>query len=175
MGATRRLNHYAASTGWQPLFIVASIGAIIILCGVGFQLLQLYVSIKNRNKEKRGAKDPWNGRTLEWSISSPPPFYNFAHEPEVHEKDAWWELKHNKDQKVKPYESIHMPTNSSLPVFIGIISFIGGFALVWHMFWLAGVSVLGILVCLIIRLSDRHTEFTVEAKEIEKIEREAVQ
>lgn len=174
MGATRRLNHYAASTGWQPLFIVASIGAFMILVGVGFQVLQLLVSIKNRNKEKKGVADPWNGRTLEWAIPSPAPFYNFAHEPQVHERDAWWAEKHRKEEKkLKPYEDIHMPKNSNLPCFIGIISCIGGFALVWHIFWLAALSILGVLACLIIRLMDRHTEYNVPAVQVEQIEKEA--
>ena len=101
MGASRRLNHYEASTGWQPLFIVASIGALLILCGVICQALQLYVSIKNRDKNRDKTGDPWNGRTLEWSTTSPPPFYNFAFVPEVHGRDAFWDMKYSKKKLSK--------------------------------------------------------------------------
>lgn len=172
MGATRRLNHYAASTGWQPLFIVASCGALLIAAGVGFQLLQLYVSIKNRDKVKRGARDPWNGRTLEWHTASPPAFYNFAVEPEVHDKDGFWEMKKTglDKEKSKKLESIHMPKNTSLACLIGIFSFIGGFALVWYMFWLAALMTGAILVCLMVRLAQKHTEFDVSAEELKAIE-----
>lgn len=172
MGATRRLDHYEASTGWQPLFIAATIGAFLILIGVIFQVMQLYVSIKKRKIYKDKTGDPWDGRTLEWSTSSPPPFYNFAHIPQVHSRDAFWSMKHSKISPLdsRPYEDIHMPTNTAVGFSIGILSFIGGFALVWHIFWLAGISVLGILVCLIHRLGNKHPHEFVKAEEIEKIE-----
>ena len=115
MGATRRLNHYNVPE-WQPLFIVATIGAFLILCGVIFQALQLVVSIKQRKKNLDTTGDPWDGRTLEWSLPSPPPFYNYAHIPEVHEKDAFWEQKMAKKgaSTPLPYEDIHMPSNTPI-------------------------------------------------------------
>lgn len=172
MGATRRLNHYEASMGWHPLFLVAAVGAIMIFIGVCFQLLQLYVSIKHR-KENRVKGDPWNGRTLEWSTTSPPPFYNFAFTPEVHERDAYWAMKHAKktgEEKKRPYEDIHMPKDTSIGFFVGVFSFFAGFALIFHIFWLANISCLAIVVCLIIRVFQKHTEYYVKAEEVEKIE-----
>lgn len=172
MGASRRLNHYEASTGWQPLFIVASIGALLILCGVICQALQLYVSIKNRDKNRDKTGDPWNGRTLEWSTTSPPPFYNFAFVPEVHGRDAFWDMKYSKKETIKKraFEAIHMPRNTGMGFYIGALSFLLGFALVWHIFWLAGITTLGIIACLVIRLCDKDTEYYVPAEEVEKIE-----
>lgn len=171
MGATRRMNHYAASTGWQPLMIVTLIGALLILVGVGFQALQLYVSIKNR-EENRVKKDPWNGRTLEWSTTSPPPFYNFAITPEVHSRDAYWAMKNSKEKNDKKphYAPIHMPKNTSIGFFIGMFAFIAGFALVFHMFVFAALSVAAILICLFIRFYQKETDYYVEVAEIEKIE-----
>jgi cytochrome o ubiquinol oxidase subunit I len=171
MGATRRLNHFDVME-WQPLFLVAAFGAIIIFCGVGLQLLQLYVSIKNRKDNMDTTGDPWNARTLEWSTSSPPPFYNFAHSPEVHGIDAFWEMKHsNKSEGTKPpYENIHMPTNTSLGFYIGVLSFVFGFAMIWYMFWLAIICSVGMVACVIIRLYQTDTEFEVTAKEIQEIE-----
>jgi len=172
MGATRRLNHYEASTGWHPLFVTAAIGALIILAGVIFQVLQIYVSIKKRKEYKDTTGDPWNGRTLEWSTTSPPPFYNFAFIPEVHGRDAFWSMKHAKETpENRPYEDIHMPTNTGIGFYIGVLSCIGGFAIVWHIFWMAGLCVLGIIASLIIRLGNKHPHYYVKAEEVERIEK----
>ena len=101
MGATRRLDHYEASTGWHPLFVVAGIGAVIILCGAAIQFFGLFKSITNRkqNWDHTGG-DPWNGRTLEWSIPSPPPIYNFAIIPTVDQLDPLWAIKRGDAPKV---------------------------------------------------------------------------
>lgn len=171
MGATRRLNHYDASTGWQPMFIVACVGAFLVLCGIGFQFLQLYVSFKHRKKNRDTTGDPWNGRTLEWSISSPPPFYNFAIEPEVHALDGFWAMKHSKTIPEEPhYKKIHMPKNTPTGFYIGVLSFLFGFGMVWYMFWLAALSAVGMIVCLIFRLAEKHTDYDVTPEEIRKIE-----
>lgn len=172
MGATRRLNHYEASTGWQPLFVTAAIGALVIAVGVFFQVLQLYKSIKHRKENRDTTGDPWDGRTLEWSISSPPPFYNFAHTPEVHGRDAFWDMKYSKRKPLenRPYEDIHMPTNTGIGFYIGVLSCIGGFAFVWHIFWLAGLCVLGMIVSLMFRLGNKHPHYYVKAEEVERIE-----
>src|SRR3990167_908939 len=92
MGATRRLDHYDASMGWQGLFIVAGIGAFLILLGVLCQIVQFAVSIKNREKTRVG-NDPWDARTLEWSVPSPAPVYNFVRIPDVADQDAFWAVK----------------------------------------------------------------------------------
>lgn len=170
MGASRRLDHYEASTGWQPLFIVAAIGVTIIICGIGFQILQILISIKQRKQNRDLTGDPWNGRTLEWSTSSPPPFYNFAILPEVHERDAFWSMKHTKATEKPHYKDIHMPKNTPMGLFIGGFSFILGFALIWHMVWLGIIGLLGIIACIVIRMSDDDTDYYVLAAEIEEIE-----
>lgn len=172
MGATRRLNHYDASTGWQSLFIIAGVGALLVLCGVGFQILQLYVSIKESKKNRDKTGDPWNGRTLEWSTPSPPPFYNFAVILEVHQRDPFWAMKRSKKSKPAKihYHSIHMPQNTPAGFYIGFLSFIFGFALVWYMFWLAALSALAMIGCVIARLFEKNTDYTVPVKEVEKIE-----
>lgn len=175
MGATRRLDHYAAETGWNPLFIVATLGALLIFAGVLCQVMQLYVSIKKREQYRDKTGDPWDGRTLEWSISSPPPFYNFAHIPHVDERDAFWAMKRSKVAPEKRYENFHMPTKSSLGFIIGVLSFIGGFCLVWHIFWLAALCLLGIIASLIIRLANKHTHYEVGAQEVEQIEKKELE
>jgi cytochrome o ubiquinol oxidase subunit I len=172
MGATRRLDHYEAGTGWQPLFIVAAFGVCIILLGAFFQVLQLIVSYKERKQNMDTTGDPWNGRTLEWSTVSPPPLYNFAVIPEAETRDAFWTLKNARKGAKPPYEEIHMPKNSPYGVFVGALSFLCSFALIWYIWWLAIVSFIGIIVCLILRVSETHTEFTLTAEEVAIVEAE---
>ncbi|MGB7977956.1 MAG: cytochrome o ubiquinol oxidase subunit I [Chlamydiales bacterium] len=171
MGATRRLSHYDALPGWQPLFIVAAFGALLILTGVGFQLLQILVSIKERDKNRDLTGDPWNGRTLEWSTASPPPFYNFAEIPEVRGRDPFWEMKQQKPP-APHYEDIYLPKNTPIGLYIGAFSFIAGFALVWHILWLAAAAVFGIIASMILRLLEKETEICIPAAVIQQMETE---
>lgn len=171
MGATRRLDHYDASTGWQGLFIISVIGFLIISSGAIMQVIQIVVSIRQRNKNLDITGDPWNGRTLEWATSSPPPFYNFAKIPEVTSRDAFWEMKKNgTHNKTHVYEDIEMPKNTALGLYISGFALVFGFAMVWHIFWLAILCVVGGVVCMIIRTFDNETEYVVPAAEIERIE-----
>ncbi len=169
MGVTRRLDHFDVM-GWQPLFLVASIGAFMIAIGFALQCWQIYVSFRDRNQNRVG-NDPWNARTLEWATHSPPPFYNFAQIPEVHERDAFWAMKHSKEPKEKiVYHDIHLPKNTSMGFWIGASSFLFGFGLVWYMYWLAAFSFFVIIACVIARLYNKNIDYYVKAAEIEKIE-----
>jgi cytochrome o ubiquinol oxidase subunit 1 len=172
MGATRRLDHYDASMGWQGLFIVAAVGAATIFAGVGFQILQLVYSIWKRNDNRDLTGDPWNGRTLEWSTTSPAPEYNFAVIPEVTGRDAFWTAKHKK--AVTPeYEDIHLPNNSGFPVIIAALAFMGGFGVVWHIWWLAIAGLFGIILCVIIRTTSGEHEHKLTAAKVAQLEGEA--
>lgn len=175
MGATRRLDHYDPSMGWQGLFIVAGVGVVFIGLGILFQLLQLFVSYRQRHENRDTTGDPWGGRTLEWSIPSPAPIYNFAHIPEVTTRDAFWESKqHKSTKKHLPFVPIALPKNSSIGVIVAGISFALGFGIVWHMFWLAALAVLAIIALIIKRTwSDEDDEVILSAAEVEKIESEA--
>lgn len=176
MGATRRLDHYDPSTGWFPLFVVAAIGFLLISAGVFFQLLQIWVSIKERKRNRDTTGDPWDGRTLEWTTFSPPPIYNFAIIPHVHDRDPFWVEKHSQSaHKGKPhYEDIAMPRNSSLGFFIGVFSGAFGFGIIWYMWWLAAAGFLGMLICLILRGFDTDTEYTITAAEVARMEADQV-
>lgn len=161
MGATRRLDHYDASLGWQGLFIVAGIGVGIIMLGVGLQVLQVVVSIINRNKNLDTTGDPWGGRTLEWSVPSPAPSYNFAIEPVVTERDAFW---HQKETGLKPkntFEPFYLPKNSPYGLAIAFAAFLVCFALIWHIWWLVFIGLTGALVLLLIRFSDEEPEYLI--------------
>jgi len=172
MGATRRLDHYDASTGWHPLFILAGIGAVIIFIGASIQFFGLFWSIYHRkqNWDHTGG-DPWNGRTLEWSIPSPPPIYNFAIIPTVDQIDPFWALKKGQAPISKEgYEDIHLPKNTPIALFLGILTLVFGFAMTWHIFWLAILSFIGVITCLIVRLSGEDEHELISAAQVKEIE-----
>ncbi|HEY5549638.1 MAG TPA: cbb3-type cytochrome c oxidase subunit I, partial [Candidatus Saccharimonadales bacterium] len=171
MGATRRLDSYDASLGWQPLFIVAGLGVVAIGAGIAIQALQLYVSLKQRKANLDTTGDPWNGRTLEWSTASPPPFYNFAHIPLAAERDAFWAAKQSRQAKLRlPYQPIHIPKNTPLALIISGFAFAAGFAIVWHIYWLALLSFLAIVGCLVLRSLGERNEYTLPAADVAKVE-----
>ena len=178
LGMTRRTFHYDASTGFQPFLIVAAIGAGIIALGVVFQILQIIVSVKNKNKPgyRDVTGDPWDGRTLEWATSSPPAFYNFARIPVVRTIDAFWDQKENgldieSEPKSQPiYEDIHMPKDTAVGFVMSMFAFVFSFAMVWHIWWLAIVGILGSVGSLIFRSFDYNTDYYVKASEVEATE-----
>lgn len=176
MGATRRLDHYEES-GWQVLFIVAGFGVMIIGLGVALQLLQLGVSIWRRKKNIDTTGDPWNGRTLEWSVPSPAPFYNFATQPQASERDPFWISKQERAKSgisERPvYKDIRLPRNSGLGFVIAAFAFLVGFGLIWHIWWLAVLGILGVVGTVIYRTMGEDNEYTVTAKELEQLDKAA--
>ncbi|MDB5162412.1 MAG: cytochrome ubiquinol oxidase subunit [Candidatus Saccharibacteria bacterium] len=170
MGATRRLDHYDPSLGWQGLFIVAGIGVMLICVGVFFQLLQIVYSVIKR-KENPAGSDPWDARTLEWATNSPPAEYVFATIPTVTTRDAFWEMKQTKKKPTEPeYEDIWLPKNSGAGIIIGLFVLIFSGAIVWHMWWLAVLGLLGAIVTTIIKLSDDEPDYKLTAAKIAKHE-----
>lgn len=175
MGATRRLDHYDASLGWQPLFIVAAVGVAIICAGAFFQILQLVVSILQRNARRDLTGDPWNGRTLEWATASPTQEYNFAILPEVAERDQFWAMK-QAGQDIPPagsikYRDIHVPKNTPHAIIIAGFAFAAGFGFIWHIWWLVIASLIGLLVTTFVHtLSDDDGERIIPASEVEATE-----
>ncbi|MBA3602820.1 MAG: cbb3-type cytochrome c oxidase subunit I [Parachlamydiaceae bacterium] len=171
MGATRRLDHYDSSTGFQPLFITSTIGFFIICWGVVVQMQQLYVSIRDRNENLDTTGDPWNGRTLEWSTPSPPPFYNFPVIPTITSDEPFWDMKKLGVQQDKNYKDFHLPVNTGMGIYISLFCFIMSFALVWQIVWLAIFGLVGAIICVIIISFDEHREYVLTAKEVAQIEK----
>src|ERR1700735_536908 len=169
-GMARRLQHID-DVSWWPLLIVAELGAIVILIALVCMAAQLYVSIRTRNS-RRVSGDPWNGRTLEWATSSPPPPYNFAVLPRVTTIDAFWEMKRWGGSSVEPtYESIETPRNTPTGFLVAFFAVLGGFSLIWHIFWLAIISLLTILPTAMVFGWSENREREIPATEVARMER----
>ncbi|MCH5050716.1 cytochrome o ubiquinol oxidase subunit I [Pectobacterium aquaticum] len=171
MGMTRRLSQQI-NPEFHALLVVASIGAALIGMGVLCQVMQFYVSIRDRNQNRDLTGDPWGGRTLEWATSSPAPFYNFAIVPHINDRDAFWEAKEKGEAYKRPasYEEIHMPKNTGAGVIISAFSLVFGFAMIWHIWWLAIVGFAGMIVTWIVHSFNEDVDYYVPVKEIEQIE-----
>ncbi|MFJ4347198.1 cytochrome o ubiquinol oxidase subunit I [Pseudomonas sp. NPDC089401] len=173
MGMTRRLNH-SDNPLWEPYLYVAVAGAVLILFGIACQLIQIVVSIRDREQNLDVTGDPWGGRTLEWSTSSPPPFYNFAHMPEKVGLDCWNEAKEAGVAYKVPgkYEAIHMPNNTATGLFMGMFLTVFGFAFIWHIWWLVGASLLATIAVFVRHAARDDQGYMVPAEEVARIEGE---
>jgi cytochrome o ubiquinol oxidase subunit I len=171
-GMTRRMQHYA-DPSWQPWLIAAEIGAIVILCGIIATIAQLVVSIRTRESRRDRTGDPWDGRTLEWSTRSPPPEYNFARMPQVESIDAFWRMKQQGPiVAAAHYQPIEVPANSANGFVTAFFAVLTGFALIWHIWWLAITG----LVCALLTLFAfgwiERSERKISGEELARAERE---
>ncbi|WOC15906.1 Cytochrome bo(3) ubiquinol oxidase subunit 1 [Pseudochrobactrum sp. MP213Fo] len=171
MGMTRRINH-TENPEWQIYLVVAAIGAAIILLGIVCQVLQILVSIRNREQLRDNNGDTWeNGRTLEWALSSPAPFYNFSETPVIQDVDAYWDMKkRGVARRTENFKPIHMPRNTGTGFIIGMVSVVLGFACVWHIWWLAITAGLAIIAISIIHSFNNNRDYYVTAEEVKRIE-----
>lgn len=172
-GMTRRTYTYDFDMGWGPLNLVSTVGGFLMGIGFIFQVWQIAHSIKFREPDVSG--DPWDGRTLEWSIPSPAPIYNFAVLPEVSEADAWWEQKQKQSLSAKQpakivYEPIHMPKNSSIPFIMSALWFFAGFGFVFNWMWLTIPALIGVAISMIARSFSYDTDYYIPVDEVKRTE-----
>ncbi|MDR3015562.1 cytochrome o ubiquinol oxidase subunit I [Delftia acidovorans] len=166
MGVTRRANHFE-DPSLQIWFIIAACGAGLVALGIGSFLMQLVVSYFKRDQLRDVTGDPWEGRTLEWATSSPPPQYNFAFTPVVHEIDAWWDMKkHGYQRPLTGFKPVHMPSNTGAGVVIAALSTVFGFAMIWHMWPLAIASFAATVLASIIHTFNYKRDYYIPAAEV---------
>ncbi|KTR06944.1 cytochrome o ubiquinol oxidase subunit I [Aureimonas ureilytica] len=166
MGVTRRLRVFD-DPSLQIWFIIAAIGAGLIAIGIASFLMQIFVSIRNREKLVDVDGDPWGGRTLEWATSSPPPSYNFAFSPMIHDGDAWWQMKQRGyERPLEGFKPIHMPNNTEAGVVIAALSVVFGFAMIWYIWWLAVFSFIGIVGYSIYHTFNYDKSFYIPVSEV---------
>ncbi|MCR6662629.1 MAG: cytochrome o ubiquinol oxidase subunit I [Luteimonas sp.] len=170
MGVTRRVSHFE-DMSIQIWFQIAAFGAFLVAIGIAAFLFCIYISFRRREQLRDVSGDPWDGRTLEWSTSSPPPDYNFAFTPVVHDNDAWSDMKQRGFQRPDSgFVPIHMPRNTGAGVILSVLSTICGFALIWHVWWLAGVSLLATIVYAIWHSFDRDRDYYIPAEQVAETE-----
>jgi cytochrome o ubiquinol oxidase subunit 1 len=170
MGVTRRISHFE-DPSLQIWFQIAALGAVLIALGIASMIIQFVVSYIRRDSLRDTTGDPWDGRTLEWSTASPPPAYNFAFTPVVHDIDAWWDMKkHGYVRPTTGFIPIHMPSNTAAGVTIAAICTVCGFALIWHMWLLAIVAFAGIVGAAIVHSFNYKRDFHIPADEVRRTE-----
>ncbi|MYN45852.1 cytochrome o ubiquinol oxidase subunit I [Pseudoduganella sp. FT93W] len=170
MGVTRRMSHFE-DPSLRIWFIIAALGAALIAVGVAAMLIQFFVSFLRRKELADVTGDPWGGRTLEWSTSSPPPDYNFAFTPRVHDNDAWADMKKaGYTRPLKDFLAIHMPKNTGAGFIISAISFVVGFCLIWQMWLLAVVSFVALVVAVIVHTFNYKRDYYIPADQVTRTE-----
>ena len=175
MGMTRRLQHYDVPE-WRPWLLVAGFGALLVLAGIACQIIQLYVSIRDRESLRDWVGDPWDGRSLEWATSSPPPDFNFAVLPQVEEEEAYWSQKQaaarREGLRAEPdYVDIEMPRNSPTGFVCAFLATVMGFALIWHIWWLVVVAFVGAYATFVVFAWRDHDEHTIPREVVARIDR----
>jgi cytochrome o ubiquinol oxidase subunit 1 len=170
MGTTRRVRHFD-DPSLQIWFVIAAIGAVIILVGILGFVMSIVMGFVRREQLIDTTGDPWGGRTLEWSTSSPPPAYNFAFTPQIHDLDAWYDMKdRGAERPVTGFHAIHMPRNTGAGVILSGLALTLGFAMVWYMWWLAALSAAGLLVYAIAHTFNYNRDYFIPAEEVARTE-----
>lgn len=155
---------------FAPYLIVAMIGACLIAFGIFSIIMQLIVSTRHRDALRDATGDPWDGRTLEWSTSSPPPEFNFARLPIVEGRDPFAAAKRSgKGLRYAPASPIEAPNSTPDGFFIGIAAFLFGFGMVWHMWWLAVLAMLAVVAVVIRRSFVDIDEHAIPQSDVERI------
>ncbi|MES2037849.1 MAG: cytochrome o ubiquinol oxidase subunit I [Pseudomonadota bacterium] len=172
MGITRRLSHFE-DPSLQIWFQVAAFGAVLIAIGIASFIIQLYVSYKRRASLRDFTGDPWGGRTLEWSTSSPPAPYNFAFTPKVYDNDAWADMKSNQyNRPTDGFVPIHMPKNTGAGFIIALLSAVCGFALIWQMWLLAGLGFVAMMAAIIVHTFNYKRDYYIPVADVIRTEDE---
>jgi len=174
MGMTRRLQHYDV-VSWQPWLLVAAAGVAVIFAGVVCQIMQLVVSIRAREEHRDVTGDPWNGRTLEWSTASPPPAWNYAVLPRVAGLDAFWgqkaRAKQGQPTQAREYAPIEVPKNTPTGFVNAFFAVVTGFALIWHIWWMAALGAFGAFVTFLAFAFREQEEVEIQAETIAQFDR----
>ncbi|CCE00051.1 cytochrome o ubiquinol oxidase subunit I [Bradyrhizobium sp. STM 3809] len=179
LGMTRRMQHYDVAE-WRPWLAAATFGTALLAIGVILQILQLAFSIRDRELLRDTTGDPWDGRSLEWATSSPPPVFNFAVLPNVTGQDAYWQIKENaKSQQLhvrdKDYQDIELPKNSPTGFVCAFFATVMGFALIWHIWWMVALGAIGAFATFVVFAWRDHDEYVIPAAEVARIDRQMIQ
>jgi cytochrome o ubiquinol oxidase subunit 1 len=174
-GMTRRLQHYDQPQ-WHPWLLVSMVGALLIFCGIALQVTQLIVSIRSRQRRADSTGDLWDGRSLEWATSSPPPLFNFAVMPNVKSDEPYWDTKMKARERATlgaepAYQPIEVPRNSATGFVTAFFAVVVGFALIWHIWWLAGLGLAGAFATFVAFAWRDRAEEAIPGEEVARLDR----
>jgi cytochrome o ubiquinol oxidase subunit 1 len=175
MGMTRRMQHYDVPE-WHPWIILAGLGMVVVFCGAACQIIQLVVSIRQRDGLRDLTGDPWDGRSLEWATPSPPPAFNFPVLPQVDGEEAYWTIKQRAREQARlrdepDYGPVEMPRNSPTGFICAFFATVMGFALIWHIWWLVIVGMVGAWATFVVFAWRDIDEYVIPAAEVARIDR----
>jgi cytochrome o ubiquinol oxidase subunit 1 len=175
LGMTRRMQHYDVPE-WRPWVLAAGIGMVAVVAGVICQAIQLFVSVKRRSELRDETGDPWDGRSMEWATSSPPPAFNFAVLPQVKGEEAYWAIKQRAREQARlrdepDYELIEMPRNSPTGFVCAFFATLMGFALIWHIWWMVALGLVGAWATFVVFAWRDVPDFIIPATEVARIDR----
>jgi cytochrome o ubiquinol oxidase subunit I len=172
-GMTRRLQRIEVSE-WQPFLVVMVAGVAVMMAGVAAQVIQLVVSIRRRQSLRDETGDPWEGRSLEWSTASPPPPYNFAVLPDVRDEQPYWTIKQRAERQQAEgpptYEPIEMPRHSPTGFVTAFFATAIGFALIWHIWWLAITGLVGAYTTFVAFAWRDRADDEISAEDVERLD-----
>jgi len=149
-GMPRRIYTYGEEFGWGLLNSLSSLGYVVLFIGMLLLVINIIQSLRNG---RVAGHDPWDAPTLEWSISSPPPVYNFAEIPRVEGRDPYWTTKRRAEAAGQPVagpearvdvSTIHMPSPSYWPalVAVGVVLIAAGLLTHYGLSFVGGVIAL---------------------------------
>jgi cytochrome o ubiquinol oxidase subunit 1 len=175
LGMTRRMQHYDVPE-WRPWVLAAGIGMVAVVAGVICQAIQLFVSVKRRSELRDETGDPWDGRSMEWATSSPPPAFNFAVLPQVKGEEAYWAIKQRAREQARlrdepDYQLIEMPRNSPTGFVCAFFATLMGFALIWHIWWMVALGIVGAWATFVVFAWRDVPDYIVPAAEVARIDR----
>ena len=175
LGMTRRMQHYDVPE-WRPWVLAAGIGMVAVVGGMICQVVQLFISIKRRSELRDETGDPWDGRSMEWATSSPPPAFNFAVLPQVKGEEAYWAIKQRAREQARlrdepDYQLIEMPRNSPTGFVCAFFATLIGFALIWHIWWMVALGVVGAWATFVVFAWRDVPDYIIPATEVARIDR----
>jgi cytochrome o ubiquinol oxidase subunit 1 len=174
-GMTRRMQHYDVAL-WRPWVLAAAVGIVIMIGAAACQVIQVVVSIRQRERLRDFTGDPWDGRSLEWATPSPPPAFNYAVLPNVEDAEPYWTIKQqareqNRLRDEPEYEPIEVARNSPTGFICAFFATIMGFSLIWHIWWLVVVGAVGAYAAFVVFAWRDVDEYIVPAEEVARIDR----
>lgn len=171
-GMPRRVFTYNDVPALETINVISTIGTIGMTIGT---LVFVYNIVQSFARKADAPADPWNGRTLEWSIPSPPPAYNFRQLPLIRSYDPFWVSKQTgkEIEPAEPLGSIHMPSPTYLPFLMSLALFISGFGFITRGFEMGALGLVLFFITMFIRSYEHDPGYHIDPDHLSGAKKEA--